>query len=294
MAQPKKQALGRGLGALLQSMETTNPNSQLSNTITAGLSFISIDLIETNPHQPRQEFEQTALEELSQSIAIHGVITPITVTKIGDKYQLIAGERRLRASKLAGLKEIPAYIKVATESQIMEMALVENIQREDLNAIEIALSFQALIEECKLTQEEMSEKVGKSRPTITNYLRLLKLPSQVQIAIRDQSLTMGHARAIINIESQEEQIEIMNKIIQNDLSVRQVESMVSQLNKPKKLVEKKVKGSLPTIHENAKKELSKKLSSQIQITRSQRGKGVISIAFSNDKDFERIVEMLQK
>lgn len=293
MTKPKKQVLGRGLGALLQSMETSNPEMEGKNTVTAGLSFISIDLIERNPHQPRLEFDNETLEELAQSIRQHGVITPITITKKGESYQLIAGERRLRASKLAGLTEIPAYIKVATENEIMEMALVENIQRDDLNAIEISLSFQALIEECNLTQEEMSEKVGKSRSTITNYLRLLKLPAQIQIAIRDQSLTMGHARAIISVEDQEKQIQIMNNIIQNDLSVRQVETIVSEINNPKELRERKKKKDLPETHKIIEKDLSKMLNSQIQITRSQRGRGVISIPFSNDKEFQRIIEIIK-
>lgn len=293
MATAKKQVLGRGLGALLQSMETANPESESTNTITAGLSFIPISSIEANPHQPRQEFDTQALDELAQSIKQHGVITPITVTKIAkDKYQLIAGERRLRASKMANLKEIPAYIKVATENEIMEMALVENIQREDLNAIEVALSFQGLIDECNLTQEQMSEKVGKNRSTITNYLRLLKLPAEIQIAIRDNSITMGHARAIINVDSQEQQLDIMHQIITRDLSVRQVESMVSHIKNPKIKKDKK-KGSLPDFYSESKSNLSEILGTQIEISRSQRGKGSITIPFSNDKEFERIINIIE-
>lgn len=293
MSKPKKQVLGRGLGALLQNMETSAPSVDNKSTVAAGLSFIPIDSIEANPYQPRQEFDSEALEELAQSIKEHGVITPITVTKIGNKYQLIAGERRLKASKLAGLKEIPAYIRVATENEIMEMALVENIQREDLNAIEIALSFQALIEECKLTQEQMSEKIGKSRPTITNYLRLLKLPAQVQIALRDESLTMGHARAIINVEDQETQLRLMNEIIKKGLNVRQVEALVAELKLSKTPKKSRTKPSLPESHTRAKKNLEKKLNTNIKITRTQRGRGNISIAFSNDEEFERILKIIQ-
>ena len=229
----KKQALGRGLGALLQSMETTNPEVDYDNSITASIALIPISKISANPHQPRKEFDDKTIEELSQSIIEQGVIVPITVTKgNNDTYILIAGERRLRASKKAGLTEIPAYIRVATKNEMMEMALVENIQRENLNAIEIALSLQALIESFNLTQEKMSEKIGKSRSSITNYLRLLKLPAVIQISIQEDKISMGHARALINLESEQEQLNIMNQIIDRELSVRQVEEMVSELKAP--------------------------------------------------------------
>lgn len=294
----KKQVLGRGLGALLQSMETTNPEVDYNNSITASIDFIPLSSIETNPHQPRKEFDDQAIEELSQSIKQQGVIVPITVTKSSEKnqYILIAGERRLRASKLAGLKEIPAYIRIATKNEMMEMALVENIQRENLNAIEIALSLQALIESCKLTQEQMSDKIGKNRSTITNYLRLLKLPAAIQIAIQNNTISMGHARALINLETEEQQLNIMQQIIDRELSVRQVEAMVNEIKNPipTKAKAKEISNKpLPEIHAEFKTELSEKLSTQIDIKRSQRGKGTITIPFSNDKDFQRIISIIE-
>lgn len=293
----KKQVLGRGLGALLQSMETSNPEVDYNNSVTASIDFIPLSSIGTNPHQPRKEFDDQAIEELSQSIKQQGVIVPITVTKGNDKdYILIAGERRFRAAKLAGLKEIPAYIRIATKNEMMEMALVENIQRENLNAIEIALSLQALIESCKLTQEQMSEKIGKNRSTITNYLRLLKLPAAIQIAIQNNTISMGHARALINLETEEQQLDIMQQIIDRELSVRQVEAMVNEIKNPTliKTKSKEVsKKSLPETHVEFKTKLSEKLSTQIDIKRSQRGKGTITIPFSNDKDFQRIISIIE-
>lgn len=293
----KKQVLGRGLGALLQSMETTNPEADYNTSITASIDFIPLTSIEANPYQPRKEFDDQAIEELSQSIKQQGVIVPITVTKgEKNKYILIAGERRLRAAKQAGLKEIPAYIRVATHHEMMEMALVENIQRENLNAIEIALSLQALIESCKLTQEQMSEKIGKNRSTITNYLRLLKLPAVIQISIQDNTLSMGHARALINLESEKQQLDIMKQIIDRELSVRQVETMVNEIKNPistKSKVKSISNKSLPETHIEFKTKLSEKLSTQIDIKRSQRGKGTITIPFSNDKDFQRIIAIIE-
>ncbi|HHT03058.1 MAG TPA: ParB/RepB/Spo0J family partition protein [Bacteroidales bacterium] len=293
----KKQALGRGLGALLQSMETTNPEVDYDNSITASIALIPISKISANPHQPRKEFDDKTIEELSQSIIEQGVIVPITVTKgNNDTYILIAGERRLRASKKAGLTEIPAYIRVATKNEMMEMALVENIQRENLNAIEIALSLQALIESFNLTQEKMSEKIGKSRSSITNYLRLLKLPAVIQISIQEDKISMGHARALINLESEQEQLNIMNQIIDRELSVRQVEEMVSELKAPSNIKTKtsKKQRPLPASHIEFQNNLSEKLSTKIEIKRSQRGKGAITIEFSNDKDFERIISIIEE
>lgn len=292
----KKQALGRGLGALLHSMETENPEIDYDNSIAATIAFIPISKIEANPHQPRKEFDDKTLEELSQSIKEQGVIVPITVTKGDkDKYFLIAGERRLRASKKAGLMEIPAYIRIATKNEMMEMALVENIQRENLNAIEIALSLQALIESFDLTQEKMSEKIGKSRSSITNYLRLLKLPAAIQISIQEDKISMGHARALINLESEQEQLNIMKQIIDRELSVRQVEDMVSKLKNPTpaKSNDKNKLKSIPNTHSQFQTNLSNKLSTKIEIKRSQRGKGSITIQFANDKDFERIISIIE-
>lgn len=291
----KKNALGRGLGALLQSVE--NPNETVNEveskgSVTSAIDFVPIAEIKANPFQPRKEFDEIALTELAESIKSQGIITPITVRKIAkNQYQLIAGERRFRASQLAGLKEIPAYIRVATDTEMMEMALVENIQRENLNAMEIALSYNALIEECKITQDKLSERVGKNRSTITNYLRLLKLPAEVQIALSSDRISMAHARAIVSIENVESQLSILKKIIDEDLSVRQVEGLVKKINVPEKKSASK-KETLPEKHSSAQTELMGKLSTPIAIKRSRKGKGCITIEFNNDSDFERIVKLL--
>ena len=291
----KKQALGRGLSALLAVPETDQENNNNNTgTVVGAIASISVDLIEANPFQPRTEFEEQALKDLSASIKHQGIIQPITVRKIGhDKYQLISGERRLRASKMAGLEEVPAYIRFATDGQMLEMALVENIQRENLNAIEVALSYQALIDECKLTQEQMSEKVGKDRTTITNYLRLLKLPAEVQLDIRDDKISMGHARALITLEDFEKQLFITKQIVENGLSVREVEKMVRMINHPETKKPKKEKGSLPVQYKTAKESLIQHFSAKVDIKRKNRGRGNISIPFTSDKDFERIVNLLK-
>ena len=295
MAIKKNPALGKGLEALLGNIDTKTSTDKNISSVTAELCYIPIDKILPNPDQPRKEFDQTALEELAQSIKESGVIVPITVKKENDKYFLIAGERRFRASKIAGLKEIPAYIKIATKQEVMEMALVENIQREDLNAIEIALSLKALIEECNITQEKMSERIGKSRSTITNHLRLLKLPADVQLALRNNKISMGHARSLIGIEDEQTQISIVKDIIEKDLSVRQVEQIVNRLKSEEKPQTKNntKKKSLPEFHNTKKESLIKKLDTQIEITRSQRGKGAITISFKNDEDFQRIISLLE-
>ena len=295
MAIKKTPALGKGLEALLGNIDTKTSTDKNISSVTAELCYIPIDKILPNPDQPRKEFDQTALEELAQSIKESGVIVPITVKKENDKYFLIAGERRFRASKIAGLKEIPAYIKIATKQEVMEMALVENIQREDLNAIEIALSLKALIEECNITQEKMSERIGKSRSTITNHLRLLKLPADVQLALRNNKISMGHARSLIGIEDEQTHISIVKDIIEKDLSVRQVEQIVNRLKSEEKPQTKNntKKKSLPEFHNTKKENLIKKLDTQIEITRSQRGKGAITISFKNDEDFQRIISLLE-
>lgn len=295
MAIKKTPALGKGLEALLGNIDTKDSKNKNISSVTAELCYIPIDKIEPNPNQPRKEFDQTALEELAQSIKESGVIVPITVKKEENKYILIAGERRYRASKIAGLKEIPAYIKIATKQEVMEMALVENIQREDLNAIEIALSLKALIEECNITQEKMSERIGKSRSTITNHLRLLKLPADVQLALRNNKISMGHARSLIGLEDEQAQINLVKDIIEKDLSVRQVEQIVNRLKEEEKpqTKNKTTKKTLPEFHKTKKENLIKKLDTQIEITRSQRGKGAITISFKNDEDFQRIISLLE-
>src|SRR5688572_31984198 len=242
----KKKVLGRGLSALLSDSSTEDrlevdalPNgasiqtvteSSSSGTSASGMTEIPIEEIEVNPFQPRSHFDQESLQELAESIQVHGIIQPITVRKLSyHQYQLVSGERRFQASKLAGLKTIPAYIRAANDQQMLEMALIENIQRENLNAIEIALSYQRLISECSLKQDELGERVGKNRATVTNYLRLLKLPPDIQIAVRDNRLSMGHARAIINVENPDKQLYIFKKTLEEDLSVRRVEELVREM-----------------------------------------------------------------
>src|SRR6478736_7294274 len=228
----KKVALGRGLKSLLSDTPESDRLEEAAPASAShgGMSEILVGEIEVNPFQPRQHFDQEALKELAESIKVHGIIQPITVRKLSkNQYQLISGERRFQASKLADLKSIPAYIRSADDQQMLEMALIENIQRENLNAIEIALSYQRLLSECNLKQEELGERVGKNRSTVTNYLRLLKLPPDIQIAVRDNKLSMGQARAIISVENPEQQLYIFKKIIEEDLSVRRVEELARQL-----------------------------------------------------------------
>ena len=293
--QNKKRGLGRGLDAILQSPETDITSSDISGNYVAGaVAELNIDFIEANPFQPRTDFDETALNELSESIKIQGVIQPVTVRKMGrDKYQLISGERRLRASKMAGLKTIPVFIRVANDEQMLEMALIENTHREGLNAIEIALSYQRLIEECNITQEQLSEKVGKDRSTVTNFLRLLKLPPEVQVALRDGFISMSQARAIINIEDKTKQLIILKEIIDKDLSVRQVEELVRSLN-TKNVKTKKQKDVLPEAFIYKVDSLSKSLNTKVKINRNSKGKGTLTIDFKNDEDFERLIAIINK
>lgn len=293
--QNKKRGLGRGLDAILQSPETDITSSDISGNYVAGaVAELNIDFIEANPFQPRTDFDETALNELAESIKIQGVIQPVTVRKMGrDKYQLISGERRLRASKMAGLKTIPVFIRVANDEQMLEMALIENTHREGLNAIEIALSYQRLIEECNITQEQLSEKVGKDRSTVTNFLRLLKLPPEVQVALRDGFISMSQARAIINVEDKTKQLIILKEIIDKDLSVRQVEELVRSLN-TKNVKTKKQKDVLPEAFIYKVDSLSKSLNTKVKINRNSKGKGSLTIDFKNDEDFERLIAIINK
>ena len=293
--QNKKRGLGRGLDAILQSPETDITSSDISGNYVAGaVAEINIDFIEANPFQPRTDFDDNALNELAESIKVQGVIQPVTVRKMGrDKYQLISGERRLRASRLAGLKTIPVYIRVANDEQMLEMALIENTHREGLNAIEVALSYQRLIEECNITQEQLSEKVGKDRSTVTNFLRLLKLPPEVQVALRDGFISMSQARAIINIKDKTKQLIILKEIIDKDLSVRQVEELVRSLN-TKNVKTKKQKDVLPEVVIQKVNSLSKSLNTKIKVSRNSKGKGTLTINFKNDEDFERLISLINK
>lgn len=282
---------GRGLDAILGNIDVDTLNGNESD-VTASIGMVPICDIETNPFQPRKEFDSTALEELAQSIREQGVITPITVRRMPDgKYQLIAGERRFRASQMAGLTELPAYIRIATDGQMMEMALVENIQRENLNAMEIALSYNALIEECQLTHEQLSQRVGKDRSTITNYLRLLNLPAETQLALSSGQISMAHARALINVEDPEEHLAILHDIINRHLSVHQTEQLV-KAGKAEKKPRTVLKDELPSTHSAAQSQMRQMLGSDVEIKRSRRGKGTMTIHFNNDEDFERIMKLL--
>jgi len=286
----KKSALGRGLGALIDnSDEVTMPKKPL-----AGMDEIEVSRIVANPWQPRTHFDEERLEELAASIKEIGVIQPITVRKNGDSYQLIAGERRFRASKKIGLERIPAYVRTADDETMLEMALVENIQREDLDPIEIAISYQRLMDECKLTQESMSERVGKKRSTVTNYLRLLKLPGEIQLGLREKLIGMGHARAILGIEDEVKQLKVYEEIVEFDYSVRKVEEVVRDLNvdKPKKTPTKKT--DLPEEYQQLSQQISSVFDAKVQFTRGDKGNGKIVIPFSSDEDLERIIAILDK
>ena len=289
----KTGGLGRGLGSILPDVDIDAAMGKPN--LTTAVTTIPCDSIVANPFQPRKEFDEEALEELAQSIRQQGVITPVTVRQMPDgKYQLIAGERRLRASQRAGLTEIPAYIRIATDTQMMEMALVENIQRENLNAMEIAFSYNALIEECQLTHEQLSEKVGKNRSTITNYLRLLNLPSETQIALGNDQISMAHARCLVNVEDIDTHLALLHDIVNKQLSVRQTEQLVKELSKPKVPVTSSKKDDLPEMHAASRSALRQYLQSDVEVRRGRRGKGTLTIFFNNDKDFERIIKLIKE
>jgi ParB family transcriptional regulator, chromosome partitioning protein len=302
MSKNKKAALGRGLGALLSNSETDitskYENKQFSEAV-GSVAFMSVEKIEANPFQPRQHFEKQALVELTNSIREHGIIQPITVRKLGyDKYQLISGERRFKAAQIAGLTEVPVYIRIANDQEMLEMALIENIQRQNLDAIEISIGYQRLIEECKLTQEQLSERVGKDRSTVTNYLRLLKLPPEIQLGIRERKISMGHARAIVSLHDEQDQVHLFNEIIDNDYSVRKAESRSKDILQGNREVpaefkkEKSAPGELPVPQQKIKEDLVTRLNTVVDIKRTPKGNGKIVIEFKSDSDLERIVELL--
>jgi ParB family transcriptional regulator, chromosome partitioning protein len=292
--QGKKKALGRGLSAILESPETDITSRDISGEYVVGaIAHIAVEKIEPNPFQPRQQFNEEELAELTLSIQAQGIIQPITVRKLGyDKYQLISGERRLKAARLAGITEIPSYIRVANDEQMLELALVENIQREELNPLEIAISFQRLLDECKLKQEELSQKVGKDRSTVANYIRLLKLPTEIQIAIRDKKITMGHARALITIDDVRTQLVILHRIFEKKLSVRQVEEIVRGLIPGKQLTTRKEPAVLPVKFERIRESLTKKLNTPVDVKVHAKGDGTIIIPFRSDEEFDRIITKL--
>ena len=297
----KKTGLGRGLSALLDDSENVQPavaprpQAQKESSVSPGnISHINVSQVEVNPFQPRTEFDQEALRELSESIKLQGLIQPITVRKVGDNsFQLISGERRLRASKLAGISEIPAYIRTANDQQMLEMALIENIQRENLNSIEVALSFQRMIDECNLKQEELGDRVSKNRSTVTNYLRLLKLPPAIQASIRDTQITMGHAKAILGLEDVDKQLFVHDEIIKLGLSVRKAEELVREIqqfglkkNNPAK------NESVSFQYQKIQDDLASKFATRVKLKVQGKGKGAIEIPFMSEDDLSRILELL--
>ena len=296
----KKNVLGRGLGALIaDAAEEPQPRE----VVVSAMQELNLADIRPNPFQPRTEFDEEALNELAASIKSIGIVQPITVRTVeGGKYEIIAGERRYRASKLAGLTTIPAYIRKTEDDSLLELALIENIQREDLNAIEVAISYQRLIDECQLTQDALSERVGKKRATIANYLRLLKLPAQIQLAIRDKKISMGHARAIISIEDPDTQFMIFEQILKYDFSVRKVEEIVRELSNPQPepepvpepVIEKPKKTNEIGDYIELQKHLSRCFDTKVELKRNENGKGKIVIAFRSDEELEKIIELLDK
>lgn len=291
----KRSALGRGLESILQSPETDITSGDISGNYVAGaIAEIELSKIETNPFQPRSDFDGMMLRELADSIKSQGIIQPITVRKLGfDKYQLIAGERRFRASQLAGLERVPAFIRVANDEQMLELALIENIHRQELNAIEIAISYQRLIEECQLTQEKLSERIGKNRSSIANTLRLLKLPPSVQVALRDGFITTGHARALITVESEAQQEALLKTIIAKGLNVRQVEELVRTMDKKPTQKVRVETASMPEKFLETPAVLSEKLGAKVSLKRNNKGQGSIVISFKNDQELERIIGALR-
>ena len=291
----KKSPLGKGLGALIDN--TKYEKKSVDEAVSTGaVAEIDIEEIELNPFQPREEFDKESLKELQISIKKHGIIQPITVRKLKTgNFQIISGERRLRASKDAGLKKIIAFVRKANDTDMLEMALVENIQREDLNSIEIAVSYQRLIDECKITQDQLGDRVGKKRSTITNYLRLLKLPAEIQSGLQNKSISMGHARALVNIKNEKTLVEIFKKIVGSKLSVRETENIIREINYPTKKENKKgTKTKLPEEFIKFKEELSGVFNSNVSIKRNNAGRGSLVIPFTSDEEFNKIKKLLSK
>lgn len=303
MALQRKTGLGKGLGALLQSEDIqvsrggSDGAAEIKETgisAAGSINFIRVDQVAVNPFQPRTDFDEQALLELADSIKVQGLIQPITVRQVNkNEYQLISGERRLRASKLAGITEIPAYVRTANDQQMLEMALIENIQRENLNAIEVALSFQRMIEECNLKQEELGERVSKNRSTVTNYLRLLKLPPVIQAGIRDGEVSMGHARALINVGEVDKQLYVYQEIIDKGLSVRMTEILVRNIQQQSKPKKHEVGKQLDFQYQKIEDDLASRFSTRVRLNlKNARGKGAIEIPFESEDDLSRILELL--
>lgn len=295
----QKELLGKGIRALLTNIEEdtniTGKKDIVQNigASTGGINFIPLSQIEVNPFQPRVSFDEDSLSELADSIKVHGVIQPISVRRLGhDKYQLIAGERRLRASKLAGKTDIPAFIRAANDQESLEIALIENIQREDLNAIEIGVNYKRLIDECSLSQEALADRVGKKRSTITNYLRLLKLPPDIQLAVKNDEISMGHAKALVNLEDVDAQLSVYKDIISKGLSVRQTENLAKVMPKQKLIKKKAPSKALPYILQKVQDHLTSHLSTKVELSPVKNGKGQITISYYNDGDLERLLDII--
>ena len=292
-AHKKFPALGRGLDALIST------DDELHTGGSSSINEVPVEKIKANPNQPRREFSETSLEELAESIRQIGIIQPITLRQMEDgTYQIIAGERRWRASQMAGLNSVPAYVRTADDEKMMQMALVENIQREDLNAIEIALAYQSLIEQYHLTQDKLSEKIGKNRATIANYLRLLKLPAQVQMALRNKEVDQGHARALLGLDKPTLQVKLFNEIKEKGYSVRQVEDMVKALNNGETVKSgrhtMKAKNRLPEEYNELKNRLAEVFRTKVEMTCSQKGKGKIILSFANEEELEHLISLFDR
>jgi len=289
----KKRSLGRGLSALLESESSVSVASSQTHAATGGTSLIPIDFVEANPFQPRSHFDQQQLDDLATSIKQHGVIQPITVRRVSkDKYQLISGERRWKATQMAGLEEIPAYVRVANDQAMLEMALIENTHREDLDPIEVSIGYQRLIEECGLTQEDLSDKVGRDRSTVSNFLRLLKLPPVIQLAIREKKISMGHAKALINIDNPVSQLSVFDKILDESLSVRATEDKARDAKSSLLKTKRSSNGHSSPDDNRLEKELSSHLSSKVKLSRGNSGKGKLVISFSSNEGLQKIIELL--
>lgn len=301
MTNPKqnnKEALGKGIRSLLQSIDSdlkTNQGNLKSTVVEAATTMqrIAVEDIEPNPKQPRRDFDEQALQELATSIKLHDLVQPITVATLANgKYRLISGERRWRAAKIAGLKDVPAYIRQANDQQLLELALLENLQREDLNAMEIALSYKRMMEELTYTQEQVAERMGKERSTVANYIRLLKLPPDIQVAVRKNEISMGHARALINVDTVDTQLYIFNEIRTKNLSVRQTEDLVRKMYKSPQAVKNSVKTQLPPAYRKIEDNLASHFSTKVKLNHNKKGHGSISIEYYSIQDLNKILDQI--
>src|SRR5690242_7651262 len=294
----KGEALGKGIRSLLKSIDAdlkTTSGDLKSSVVEAVTNMLRVplDQIETNPRQPRHDFDEVALQELAHSIRLHDIIQPITVSKLpSGKYRLISGERRFRAARIATLKDIPAYVRQADDQQLLELALLENLQREDLNAMEIALSYKRMMEELNQTQEEVAERMGKERSTVANYIRLLKLPPDIQVAVRKNNISMGHARALVNVDTVDKQLYIYNEIVKNGLSVRQTEELVRKMYKSGSNVKEAVKSALPPAYKKIEDNLASHLSAKVKLNHTKKENGSILIEYYSIHDLNKILEQI--